>query len=145
MPIKLTVMFHHSNTHGPIGQRKHKIAHKTPNIRSHSGKKLEGIQSTYTANYLTKMELYDSIFLCKIPYLCPSGSVQVVMIPSGVTTTRTDIKTGEIQSHPSPFWRGSFAVIEVPYLLRKVVKVLHQHWTPQVLRIEDTYRSLPAL
>ena len=38
-------------------------------------------------NYLAKMDLDSSAFLCKLPSLCPSGSVQVVVI-------RTDIKTG---------------------------------------------------
>ena len=61
-------------------------------------------------NYLTKTDLDSYI---KLLSLCLSGSVQVVVIPSGITMTPTDIDGGfswKIWSRSSPFWQGSFSV-----------------------------------
>ena len=45
-------------------------------------------------NYLTKMDLDSSVFLYEHPIYM---SVQVVMVPLGITMTRTNIKMGYSQ------------------------------------------------
>ena len=68
------------------------------------------IFSVMQQNYLTKTVLNGSVFLCENPIFM---SVQIVVIPLGITTTWTHKRWdfhGEIRSHPSPFWQGNFAV-----------------------------------
>ena len=50
-------------------------------------------------NYLAKMDLNSSIFRRKNLVFM---SAQVVVIPSGITTTWTDIKTGFSQRNTEP-------------------------------------------
>ena len=61
-------------------------------------------------NYLTKTDLDGSIFLSENSIIM---SLWVMVISLGITMTQMDIEMGfsqRIQSHPSLFWQGSFAV-----------------------------------